>query len=354
MKKTPPSDAPPQDAPPTWWDKAKKTVKVAKQVASAPIIGAASHIIADIADPTIWKAQRWLTVERARSCLREWARIQLVGCSEKLKCENMARDDLVLSAFAYLQNSLQKEEVRLRPWSIRHKPDILIEQSLAMRFLVNPNNIAIDDIMSELAAMAKVFTTLFVICNASTEVQLRAQKKLEEMPACKNLELLCLPGGLPTWPPPSWAGKRIFVSHDNRDDRWAERLRVHLNPLRKSHGFLLWDNSIVLPGDDPKSERILARSTAHIIVIMLSADYLDKEYEELQSILDRAEICQDSVRVLLLYVGCCNLDIFPRLHRHRSINQQDYPLNAMREEAADAVLIKVWPEIDSLLKKWKV
>ena len=334
---------PPPDPPPSWWDKVKRTAKAAKGVAAVGVL--VNNAIGYMADNAKWKTYRWTLLERTKSCLREWARVELV----ESKRERLKYEDMLLSAFASLREQLKQDSVLFKPGRNRHKPDILIEHSLALRFLLYPNPTAINDLTSELVAMSKAFSTFLVICYPTKDVWKLANQKLAGR---AGIELVCLPGGIPSWPPPKLEGMRIFVSYNERDAKWMNRLKVHINPLRKLHHILLWDNSVVLPGEDPRAERIAARSTANILIILLSADYLDIECEEQQAILDRAEMASDKVQVFLLYVGHCNPDIFPRLLLQCSINQPEEPLNSMDEHKADAILNKVGPEIERQLKNW--
>ena len=342
MEKKLSPDSPP---PPPWWNKIRTTLGDLNKATQYPVVRLAIDAIDELADNAKWQTQRRFLLERTKNCLREWARVELVN----LRHENLGCENIIRSASSFLDEHLKQDEVRFMPGNNRHKPDILIDQTLALRFVVNPDGFSIDDMLSELTAMARAFTTCLVICNAQEEVQQEAYRKLGNN---ENLELLCLPGGIVIWQPPKWEGKRIFLSYCDRDEKWAKRLRVHLNPLRKKYGLLLWDTSIILPGADLQAERVAARSSAQILIIMLSADYLDKEHEEQQAILDRAEISGDMIRILPLYIGYCNSDVFPRLRRYRSINRPNQPLNVMKPPEADAVLNRIGAEIELQLRKW--
>lgn len=330
------------ESQPGWWNKVKRATEVASAAASDPLLRMILKFIDESTDNAKWHAQRWISLERIKNSLKEWSHAERA----LLDSQSAEYEDVVLSIAAFLRLSLRPDDVKLRPGKNRHKPDILVAHTVAIRILLNPQINSIESTTNEISAMAKSFPALLVIINANNDAKLELHSNLDGK---ANVDLIDLPGKIALVHPPRWEDLRIFISHHDNDAKWVNRLKVHLNPLRKEKKFLLWDPSNIMPGEDKIKSRIMARTSAQVYIIMLSADYLDQESEEQKSILDRAELSLDDIKIILLYVGYCTPDVFPRLLRYRSINAPEQPLNAVKAHDADRILSRVGASLEQLL-----
>src|SRR2546425_10101985 len=85
---------------------------------------------------------------------------------------------------------------------------------------------------------------------------------------------------------------RVFVSYSHKDQRWLDRLHVHLKPLERQGLVELWDDTRIAAGTIWRSEIKQAIDTAQVAVLLISADFLASDFiaaDELPPLLRRAE-----------------------------------------------------------------
>src|SRR5579863_9414887 len=71
---------------------------------------------------------------------------------------------------------------------------------------------------------------------------------------------------------------KVFISYSHRDQRWLERLRVHLRPIEKTSTIEVWSDRQIKAGANwiEAIESALAR--ADIALLLVSADFLASEF----------------------------------------------------------------------------
>jgi hypothetical protein len=71
---------------------------------------------------------------------------------------------------------------------------------------------------------------------------------------------------------------RAFVSYSHADVDVLDRLNIHLKPLIKKYKFIVWDDKKLRAGDKWKKEIETNLSTADVIIVLLSADFLASDF----------------------------------------------------------------------------
>jgi len=85
--------------------------------------------------------------------------------------------------------------------------------------------------------------------------------------------------------------KKVFVSYSHKDERWLQRLLVHVQPLQREGLIELWADTRIKPGAKWVDEIKAALSEANIAVLLVSADFLASEFissQELPTLLREA------------------------------------------------------------------
>src|SRR4051794_40318376 len=86
-------------------------------------------------------------------------------------------------------------------------------------------------------------------------------------------------------------GTHVFVSYSHKDQKWLDRVRVHLRPSVREGLLDLWDDSRINAGADWRAEITNALSRARVAILLVSADFLASDFiihEELPPLLDGA------------------------------------------------------------------
>lgn len=144
----------------------------------------------------------------------------------------------------------------------------------------------------------------------------------------------------------------VFVSYCRADSAWLQRLKVHLRPLVRDGELDFWDDSKISPGQDWKREIATALTSAHVAVLLVSADFLASDFvssSELPPILRGAE--DGGVLVLPVIVEPCLFDAHQPLSRFQALNPPERPLSAMPRHEAEQQLATLAGTIRAHIRK---
>jgi hypothetical protein len=132
----------------------------------------------------------------------------------------------------------------------------------------------------------------------------------------------------------------LFISYSHKNERWRERLLVHLKPLHLD--IDVWSDKRLKPGDDWTREIKAALARAEVAVLLVSADFLASDFiasVELPSLLQLAE--RQSCKVIPIIVGYCLFPSIQGLQHFQAMNPPDEPLEGMNKAQAEQVLTRV-------------
>jgi TIR domain len=139
----------------------------------------------------------------------------------------------------------------------------------------------------------------------------------------------------------------LFISYSHENERWLERLLVHLKPL---HLDIVWSDKRIKPGDDWIREIKAALARAEVAVLLVSADFVASDFinsVELPSLLQSVE--RQSCKVFPIIVGSCLFSSIKDLQRFQAINSPGEPLERMKKAQAEEVLTQAASAIEGYL-----
>jgi len=143
----------------------------------------------------------------------------------------------------------------------------------------------------------------------------------------------------------------VFISYAHMDAEYIEELRPHLNMAKKSlntkDNFKYWDDSHIKSGQEWDKEIKEALSTAKIAVLLVSANYFNSEYinlNELPEILKMAK--KDGATILWMPVSACDYED-TEIAKYQAVGDSNTPL----EECSRAERNKVYTELVKRIKK---
>jgi hypothetical protein len=133
----------------------------------------------------------------------------------------------------------------------------------------------------------------------------------------------------------------VFVSYNHNDVRWVKRLRVHLKPLEKRYGIVVWDYTQIRPGAKWREETENAMDSARVAILLITADFLASDFirnDELPRLLRAAET--DGTVILPIIVSPSTFSQ-TSLANFQSVNDPSRPLNGLSKEAQEAIFVRV-------------
>ena len=83
----------------------------------------------------------------------------------------------------------------------------------------------------------------------------------------------------------------VFVSYSHKDEKWLERVQVHLKPLARNGKLELWDDTRLRGGEGWRHEIKVAMDRADVAVLLISADFCASDFiamDELPPLLNAA------------------------------------------------------------------
>jgi hypothetical protein len=120
---------------------------------------------------------------------------------------------------------------------------------------------------------------------------------------------------------------KIFISYHHDDQKWLERLQVHLKPLERAWKVDVWDDTRVQPGQEWRKEIQRAIEAAKIAILLISADFLASDFitrHQLPSLLEAAEI--NGTQIMPVILSRCGFKHIPTLSDFKTVNPDSRPL----------------------------
>lgn len=125
----------------------------------------------------------------------------------------------------------------------------------------------------------------------------------------------------------------IFYSYAHEDEPWRIELEKHLALLRRQGLISNWHDRLINPGTDWKNEVDTHLSTAQIILLLVSADFLDSDYRysiELKHALKRHHTGKARVIPIIL----------------RPVDWQEGPFGHLQALPTNGMPVSRWPDRD--------
>jgi tetratricopeptide (TPR) repeat protein len=144
---------------------------------------------------------------------------------------------------------------------------------------------------------------------------------------------------------------KVFISYSHKDEAWKERLQTQLAVLETQGLLSVWEDRQIAAGDGwyPEIERSI--KSAHVAILLISADFLSSKFiqgKEIPPLLERRK--QDGLRVIPLILKPCPWPTVPWLSKIQGRPLDNQPLSGFDEHNQDHHLSELALEINELLK----
>ncbi|MGD9721777.1 MAG: TIR domain-containing protein [Pirellulales bacterium] len=143
----------------------------------------------------------------------------------------------------------------------------------------------------------------------------------------------------------------VFVSYSHKDERWLERLIIHLRPYLRNGSITYWSDKQIEPGAKWMPEIVAALRAARVAVLLVTPDFLNSDFinqHELAPLLTRAE--KGGVVIIWVPVRACAYDKCP-IANYQSAFDPSRPLAKLRPAMRDEAWVSVCKSIEAAVNK---
>lgn len=144
----------------------------------------------------------------------------------------------------------------------------------------------------------------------------------------------------------------VFVSYSHADDdKYINKLNVHLAPLKRQNKILLWDDRQIKPGQKWREEIQEALSRAKIAILMVSPDFLASSFindTELPKILKSAE---DGGLTIIWIPVSSSAYKDTLIEPYQAALNPNKPLDKMSDAELNESLLRVYEFIKQILEQ---
>ena len=134
---------------------------------------------------------------------------------------------------------------------------------------------------------------------------------------------------------------QAFVSYSHSDKDWLERLKIHLKPLLKGKRLVVWEDSMIEPGDKWKQKIDQALATAKVAVLLVSKNFLASDFidkNELPPLLEAAE--KEGLRILWVLLGACAYEA-TRIKDYQAAHEPLVRLDKFTVDEQEEILLSI-------------
>ncbi|MDD2775154.1 MAG: TIR domain-containing protein [Gallionella sp.] len=151
--------------------------------------------------------------------------------------------------------------------------------------------------------------------------------------------------GVPTMP-------KVFISYSHKNEDWKNRLQTQLAVLEHQGLLSVWEDRQILVGEDWFPQIKQAIDSAHVAILLISADFLTSKFilgTEIPALLTRRK--QEGLRVIPLILTPCAWQTVDWLSSIQGRPKDNQPLSGFDEHHREDCLSKLALEIHALLSK---
>lgn len=144
----------------------------------------------------------------------------------------------------------------------------------------------------------------------------------------------------------------VFISYSHADKRWLGAMKQHFKFLRDQ--IDLWDDTQIRPGQIWREEIQQALERADIAILLISADFFNSDYielNELPPLLKAAD--QRGTKILSLIVRPCLFKEYKEIAKYQAINDPKAPLSTLTEAQQEMAFMELARVVKSTISTQK-
>jgi adenylate cyclase len=157
-------------------------------------------------------------------------------------------------------------------------------------------------------------------------------------------------GAAPATPPSEVeCSPDVFISYSHRDTPWLERLRTHLKPYMRNVAMSVWDDTLIEPGQEWRTEIERVLAGAKVAVLLVTPNFLESDFiaeSELPPLLEAAS--QEGLKILWIPVSASSFDQ-TAISQYQALSDPRTPLDTHSDAETNGRLVIIARKIADVL-----
>jgi len=145
---------------------------------------------------------------------------------------------------------------------------------------------------------------------------------------------------------------KVFISYSHEDQRWSDRLAVHLKALEIVGELEVWDDKKITPGESWRDRILNTINEASIAVVLISAEYLSSDFVariEIPHLLKERR--EGRLKIIPVLLRPCAWRVVPWLETLEVRPRDGKPLTQHRFSEMEELFSEITEEIFDLTNK---
>jgi hypothetical protein len=147
---------------------------------------------------------------------------------------------------------------------------------------------------------------------------------------------------------------QIFISYSHKDEKWLDRLSIHLKPIERDFNPNIWSDKKIKSGDNWQAEIRQAIKNCNLAILLISADFLASDFistDELPPLLKAAK--EKGIIIIPIIISPSLIAFHESLSIFQAVNDYSEPMISLNQYEQEKILLKVAEDVLFKTKEFK-